>query len=68
MFQFFIAIATNEYKSFRAGPDFMNEVGLKAVDYSTISKKAANVDYKIAKKSFEILITKCNRSTRRTYT
>ena len=65
LFQFFIATATNEYKSFRAGSDFMNEAGLRAVDYSTISKKAANVDYKIAKKLFEILITKCNRSTRR---
>lgn len=65
LFQFFIAAATNEYKSFRTGSDLMNEVGLKAVDYSTISKKAAKVDYKIAKKLFEILITKCNRSTRR---
>lgn len=65
LFQFLISAATNEYKSFRAGSDFMNEFGLKTVDYSTISKKAAYVDYKIAKKLFEILINKCNRSTRR---
>jgi hypothetical protein len=65
LFQFLIAAATNEYKSFRAGSDFMNKVGLKTVDYSTISKKATNVDYNIAKKLFEILISKCNRSTRR---
>lgn len=65
LFQFFIAAATNEYKSFRHGSESMEKDGLEPVDYSTISKKATDVDYNIAKKLFEILITKCNRSTRR---
>ena len=39
LYEFFIAAATNEYKSFRSGSDFMHEAGLKPVDYSTISKR-----------------------------
>ncbi len=65
LFQFFISAAINEYKSFRHGSEFLEKDGLKTVDYSTISKKATDVDYNIAKNLFQILITKCNRSTRR---
>ena len=65
LLQFFIAAATNECKSFRHGSESMEKYGLQPVDYSTISKKATDVDYNISKKLFEILITKCNRSTRR---
>ncbi len=65
LFEFFIAAAANEYKSYRTGSEKMEKDGLTPVDYSTISKKASSVDFNIAKKLFEILITKCNRPTRR---
>ncbi len=65
LINFFIAAATNEYKSFRTGSDSMVSAGLKYVDYSTISKKASDVNYEIAKKLFDILISKCNRPTKR---
>jgi hypothetical protein len=61
LIEFFIAAATNEYKSYRHGIEQMESMGLTPVDYSTISKKASKVDYKISKALFEIIISKCNR-------
>ena len=55
----------NEYKNYRHGAENMEHDGLTCVDYSTISKKATNLDYKICKKHFDILISKCNRSLKR---
>ncbi|GEQ23500.1 transposase [Clostridium butyricum] len=65
LIKFFIAAATNEYKSYRDGVEHMESVGLTPVDYSTISKKASKVDYKISKTLFEIIVSKCNRRMRR---
>jgi len=65
LIKFFIAAATNEYKSYRHGIEEMESVGLRAVDYSTISKKATDVNYNISKALFEIIISKCNRKMRR---
>ncbi|MGL5616639.1 MAG: IS4 family transposase, partial [Sarcina sp.] len=61
LYEFFIVAAINEYKSYRYGADLMGRDGLTPVNYSTISKKANCMDYKIAKKLFEILVSKCNR-------
>ncbi|MBC2402427.1 IS4 family transposase [Clostridium saccharobutylicum] len=63
--KFFIAAATNEYKSYRHGVENMEADGLTLVDYSTISKKATDVNYEISKTLFEIIISKCNRQMRR---
>ena len=43
----------------------MRHDGLNPVNYSTISKKANCMDYKIAKKLFEIVISKCNGPLKR---
>ena len=40
LIKFFIAAATDEYKSYRHGIENMESAGLRPVDYSTISKKA----------------------------
>ena len=65
LIKFFIAAATNEYKSYRHGVENMEFAGLTPVDYSTISKKATDVNYEICKTLFEIIVSKCNRSIRR---
>lgn len=65
LIKFFIAAATNEYKSYRHGVENMENAGLMPVDYSTISKKATDVNYKISKTLFEIIMSKCNRKMRR---
>ncbi|MBE1556957.1 transposase [Sporosarcina limicola] len=44
----------------------MASVGLSPVNYSTVSKKAADVPYEIFKDLFHLLISKCNRAKRRT--
>lgn len=65
LYEFLIIAAINEYKSYRYGADLMERDGLKTVDHSTISKKSNGIDYRIAKKLFEIVVSKCNRSLRR---
>ena len=65
LIKFFIAAAANGYKSYRHGIENMELVGLAYVDYSTISKKAADVNYEICKTLFEIIVSKCNRQIRR---
>lgn len=65
LYEFLIIAAINEYKSYRYGADLMERDGLKTVDHSTISKKSNGIDYRITKKLFEIVVSKCNRSLRR---
>ena len=65
LIKFFIAAAANGYKSYRHGIENMELVGLAYVDYLTISKKAADVNYEICKTLFEIIVSKCNRQIRR---
>ncbi|MGL4989593.1 MAG: IS4 family transposase [Sarcina sp.] len=65
LYEFFIIAAINEYKSYRYGADLMGRDGLNPVNYSTISKKANCMNYKIAKRIFELLISKCNRPLKR---
>lgn len=43
----------------------MERDGLAPVNYSTISKKSNSMDYRISKRLFEIVVSKCNRSFRR---
>ncbi|CAM3066637.1 Transposase IS4-like domain-containing protein [Filibacter tadaridae] len=44
----------------------MSSIGLSPANYSTVSKKAADVPYEIFKDLFHLLISKCNRAKRRT--
>lgn len=65
LLQFLTNSAVGEWESYRAGVDKAPDCGLPAVNYSTFSKKAADVPYEVFKRLFEILVSKCNRSTRR---
>jgi hypothetical protein len=66
LLDFFLAAALEKWDGFRDGADTMSSIGLTEISYSTISKKAAEVPYKIFKDLFHLLITKCNRVQRRT--
>ncbi|MEK3668972.1 IS4 family transposase [Paenibacillus sp. FSL R10-2771] len=48
-------------QSARLGPNF----DLPEIHYSTLSGKAGEVPYEIFKRIFQMLVTKCNRQTRR---
>lgn len=63
--QYFITAAANEFKSFRHCADVGGNYGLEKVDYSSLSKKASELDYHIMKELFETMVSKCNREARR---
>ncbi|NMI06191.1 IS4 family transposase [Paenibacillus sp. SZ31] len=65
LFQFLTHAAAREWESYRAGVDRAILCGLPSVNYSTFSKKAADVPYEVFKRLFEIVAAQCNRSTRR---
>lgn len=65
LLQYLTNAAAEEWESYRAGVDKASDCGLATVNYSTFSKKAADVPYEVFKRLFEILVSKCNRSTRR---
>lgn len=65
LYQFLTNAAAGEWESYRAGVDKAVDCGLPSVDHSTFSKKAADVPYDVFKRLFEILVSKCNRPTRR---
>jgi hypothetical protein len=64
LLQFLTNAAAGEWESYRAGADKAVLCGLPSVNYSTFSKKAADVPYEVFKRLFEIVVAKCNRSTR----
>lgn len=66
LFDFFVAAALEKWSGFRDGTEVMESVGLSPVNYSTVSKKAADVPYEIFKDLFHLLVSKCNRAKRRT--
>ncbi|MFI2859371.1 IS4 family transposase, partial [Paenibacillus sp. JSM ZJ436] len=65
LLQFLTHAAAGEWESYRASVDKAADCGLPIVNYSTFSKKAADVPYEVFKRLFEMLAAKCNRSTRR---
>jgi hypothetical protein len=65
LLQFLTNAAAGEWESYRAGVDKASDCGLPTVNYSTFSKKAADVPYEVFKRLFELLVSKCNRPTRR---
>lgn len=66
LLNFFVASALEKWAGFREGSEVMAAIGLTPVNYSTVSKKAADVPYEIFKDLFHLLIGKCNRAIRRT--
>ncbi|GIP33641.1 transposase [Paenibacillus sp. J2TS4] len=65
LLQYLTNAAAGEWESYRSGADRAADCGLPSVNYSTFSKKAADVPYEVFKRLFEIMVSKCNRSTRR---
>jgi len=65
LIQYLITAAASEWKSFRYCADVGPNVGLTAVNYSTLSKKAGHLDFELMKKLFDLIVSKCNRETRR---
>ncbi|RSK42568.1 IS4 family transposase [Bacillus canaveralius] len=63
--QYLVTAAANEWKSFRHSADVGENYDLPSVDHSTLSKKAASVDFQVFKQVFELVVSKCNRETRR---
>lgn len=65
LIQYLITAAACEWKSFRYCADVGPGVGLPEVNYSTLSKKAGHIDFELMKKLFDLIVSKCNRETRR---
>jgi len=65
LLKYFIAASTGQWNSFRQGEQVASDFNLEKVNYSTFSKKAAEVPYELFKKLFYLLLEKCNRKTRR---
>lgn len=65
LFQYFILAALIESKSFRELSLQGEYYGLPKVDYSTLSKKASEINYKIFAEIFIYIFNKCNRNHKR---
>ncbi|WP_243292305.1 IS4 family transposase [Bacillus sp. FJAT-47783] len=65
LIEYLVTASANEWKSFRHGADVDPTYGLAQADYSTFSKKASHVDFEIMKQLFDLVVSKCNRQTRR---
>jgi hypothetical protein len=65
LINYLICASMNELKSYRDCADVGDQYGLPKVNHSTLSKKAGHVDYNIMKKLFHLIVSKCNRVTRR---
>lgn len=65
LIHYLLCAAVNEWKSYRDCADVGDQYGLPKVNYSTLSKKNSHVDYRIMKKLFHLIVSKCNRATRR---
>lgn len=65
LINYLLCAAMNELKSYRDCADVGDQYGLPKVNFSTLSKKACHMDYNIMKKLFHLVVSKCNRATRR---
>ena len=63
--QYLTSAALHSFKSYRHCADVGSRYGLPRVDHSTLSKKAGQMDFRIMKQLFELVLAKCNRLTRR---
>lgn len=62
---FFTHAALGEWESYRSGVGKATTYGLLKIDYSTFSSKASSLPYDLFKQLFHLLISRCNRATRR---
>ncbi len=65
LIHYFLCASMNELKSYRDCADVGDKYGLPKVNHSTLSNKAVHMDYKNMKKLFQLIVSKCNRMTRR---
>ncbi|WP_019412379.1 IS4 family transposase [Paenisporosarcina sp. TG20] len=65
LIQYLVTAAASEWKSLRHSSEVGTSAGLVSVDYSTLSKKLGQLDYKLMKQVFSLIVGKCNRVTRR---
>ncbi|SCC57383.1 hypothetical protein GA0061087_11011, partial [Priestia flexa] len=65
LIKYLICASMNEFKSYRHCADVGEQYGLPQVNHSTLSKKASHLDYHVMKKLFDLVVSKCNRMTRR---
>lgn len=62
---FFTHAALGEWESYRSAVGKAVTCGLRTIDYSTFSTKASDVPYELFKQLFHLLLSRCNRATRR---
>jgi hypothetical protein len=62
---FFMNAALGQWDSYRSGVGKAESCGLPPVCYSTFSSKAGEVPYELFKRLFHVLISRCNRETKR---
>lgn len=62
---FFTHSALGEWESYRSAVGKAVTCGLRLIDYSTFSTKASDVPYELFKRLFHLLLSRCNRATRR---
>jgi hypothetical protein len=65
LFLFLSEAAFQQWKGYRHGELCMPLCGLRAVDHSTVSKKAKDVPFELFKRLLHLMIQQCNRKTRR---
>jgi hypothetical protein len=62
---FFMHAALGQWDSYRSGVGQAELCGLNPFHYSTFSSKASDVPYELFKRLFHLLVSRCNRATRR---
>lgn len=62
---YFMHAALGQWDSYRSGIGKAIPCGLMPVCYSSFSSKAGDVPYELFKRLFHLLISKCNRATKR---
>ncbi|WP_308635229.1 hypothetical protein [Paenibacillus silvisoli] len=65
LFMFLAQSALQQWDGYRDGEKRMHTTGLAPIHYSTISKKAKEVPFELFKQLLHLMISKCNRPTRR---
>ncbi|MFD1179722.1 IS4/IS5 family transposase, partial [Paenibacillus puldeungensis] len=65
LFLFLAEAAFHQWNGYRDAEQRMRRCGLKTVDHSTLSKKAKDVPFELFKRMLNLMISLCNRSTRR---
>lgn len=62
---FFMNAALGQWDGYRSGVHQAESCGLSTVCYSTFSSKAGEVPYELFKRLFHLLVSRCNRATKR---